>query len=87
VNSLLFIPLAFSANPVAARHAGDLDSPDYDRKPLYLKISRCGRFLVASELCIDFSIRRPMRSRFAHLELESDFTDWGCGSNRAETHS
>ena len=32
VNSLRFIPLAFPANPVAARHAGDLDSPDHDRK-------------------------------------------------------
>jgi hypothetical protein len=59
VNSLRFIPLAFSADPVAARHAGDLDSPDHDRKPLYLKISQCGRFLVASDLGLEFSIPRP----------------------------
>jgi hypothetical protein len=31
-NSLLFILLALSANPVAARHAGDLESPDRGRK-------------------------------------------------------
>jgi hypothetical protein len=65
VNSLLFIPLAFSADPVAARHAGDLDSPDHDRKPLYLKISQCGRFLDASERGIEFSIPRqaqPVRA-------------------------
>jgi hypothetical protein len=28
-----------------------------------------------------------MRSRFAHLELESDFIDWGSGSNRAAIYS
>jgi len=76
VNSLLFIPLAFSANPVAARHAGDLDSPDHDRAPLYLKISQWERFLAELERGIEFSIPRPMGSRFAHLELESDFIDW-----------
>ena len=37
-----------------------------------------------SELGIEFSIPRPMRSRFADLELEPDFIDWGSGSNRAE---
>jgi hypothetical protein len=36
---------------------------------------------------LEFSIPRPMRGRFAHLELESDFIDWGSGSNRAEIYS
>ena len=34
-------------------------------------------FLVASESGIEFSIARRMRSRFAHLEPESDFIEWG----------
>ena len=34
-------------------------------------------FLVASERGREFSIPGPMRSRFAHLKLASDFIDWG----------